>query len=109
MCRINFLGAVMYKVTIDISDWSLDANQSVTIESNDFEKVQIIQEFIEFQKEYGWAVDYEAVIEFDDEEDFDDESVESEEDESVEDEESEEFEIGETVEDEDGLVWQRVA
>lgn len=95
----------MYKIEIELSDneWSDDV---LTIESNDFEKIQIIQEFIEFQKEYGWAVDYEAVTEFDDE---DDESVEFEEDESVEDEESEEIEIGEIVEDEDGLVWQRLA
>jgi len=40
----------------------------VTIETGDFDKVQIIQEFIEFQKEHGWAVDYEATVYEDDEE-----------------------------------------
>lgn len=90
----------MYKIEIKLSDsdWSDDV---LTIESNDFEKIQIIQEFIDFQKEYGWAVDYEAVTEF-----YVDENYE---DESAEDAESEEFEIGETVQDEDGLVWQRIA
>ena len=31
-----------------------------TVETHDFEKIQIIQEFIEFQEEHGWAVDYES-------------------------------------------------
>ena len=51
----------MYKVEIDIADWCNE--EKVTIETNDFDKVQIIQEFIEFQMENGWAVDYAAVIE----------------------------------------------
>ena len=55
----------MYKIEIDISDWCNE--EKVTIETNDFDKVQIIQEFIEFQMENGWAVDYVAVI--DEEED----------------------------------------
>jgi hypothetical protein len=55
----------MYTVKIDISDWSSD--EFVTIETSDFDKVQIVQEFIEFQREYGWAVDYDVVVE--DEED----------------------------------------
>jgi len=57
----------MYKIEIDISDWCNE--EKVTIETNDFDKVQIIQEFIEFQMENGWAVDYAAVIEDDEEED----------------------------------------
>jgi hypothetical protein len=56
----------MYTVKIDISDWSAE-NEMLTIETSDFEKVQILQEFIEFQKEHGWAVDYEAVVYEDDE------------------------------------------
>jgi hypothetical protein len=35
-------------------------SEKVTVETHDFEKIQIIQEFIEFQEEHGWAVDYEA-------------------------------------------------
>jgi len=48
----------MYKLVIDIS-WIDD--EKVTVESHDFEKIQIIQEFIAFQEEHGWAVDYEAI------------------------------------------------
>ena len=55
----------MYTVKIDISDWSSD--EFVTIETGDFDKVQILQEFIELQKEYGWAVDYDVVIQEDEE------------------------------------------
>jgi hypothetical protein len=55
----------MYKIEIDISDWCNE--EKVTIETNDFDKVQIIQEFLEFQMENGWAVDYVAVIDEDEE------------------------------------------
>jgi hypothetical protein len=103
----------MYKIEIHIGDgWGFDDEEKLVIETTDFEKAQIIQEFIEFQKDYGWAVEYDVVTEFDDEEDeYEDEDYDAElnEDESVEVEESEEYEIGETVEDEDGLVWERVA
>jgi hypothetical protein len=77
----------MYTVKMDISDWSND--ESVTIETGDFDKVQIIQEFIELQKEYGWAVDYEVVVHEDaseDEEDFSEE-VDGIDEELVEDDE----------------------
>jgi hypothetical protein len=48
----------MYKLVIDLC-WIDD--EKVTVESHDFEKITIIQEFIAFQEENGWAVDYEAV------------------------------------------------
>jgi len=63
---------IMYKMEIDISTWGAD--EKITIESNDFDKIQIIQEFLEFQMDNGWAVDYVAVIE-DDEDDSDDEDL----------------------------------
>ena len=59
----------MYKVEIDISAWG--GEEKVVIETSDFDKVQIIQEFIDLQMDNGWAVDY-AVIE-EDEEDEEDE------------------------------------
>jgi hypothetical protein len=93
----------MYKIEIDIADWDFGSDK-VTVETMDFDKIAIIQEFIEFQKQHDWCVDYDVT------EDWVyqcDEEVE--EDESAEDEEYEEYEIGETVEDEDGLVWERVA
>jgi len=40
------------------------------VETLDFDKFQIIQEFIEFQEEHGWAVDYAATEP--DDEDFED-------------------------------------
>jgi hypothetical protein len=60
----------MYKVEIDISAWGGD--EKVLIETNDFEKVQILQEFIDMQMDNGWAVDYE-IIEEDEDEDEDEE------------------------------------
>jgi hypothetical protein len=54
----------MYKVEIKIGDWDFLDDEVVTIETSDFEKVQIIQEFIEFQQNYGWAVDYDVTDEF---------------------------------------------
>jgi hypothetical protein len=54
----------MYKVEIKIGDWDFMDDEILTIETSNFEKVQIIQEFIEFQKEYGWAVDYDVTDEF---------------------------------------------
>jgi len=99
----------MYKIEIDISDWEFGTD-TVVIETNDFEKIAIIQEFIEFQENFGWAVDYDVTDEYyynqSDEEVSEDEV---EEDEVEEDEESEEYEIGEIVEDEDGVIWKRVA
>lgn len=85
---------------IDIGDWSWDEDQKVTIDTNDFDKVQIIQEFIEFQQENGWAVDYEAV-ESDDEEELEEEELEEEDEEA-------EYQVGDIVEDDDGLVWELV-
>jgi len=52
--------------------WIVD--EKITVETHDFDKIQIIQEFIEFQEEHGWAVDYEAV-ESDDEDDTEEEEV----------------------------------
>jgi len=61
----------MYKVEIDISAWGGD--EKVVIETNDFDKVQIIQEFIDLQMENGWAADYEMVVELDEEDEEDEE------------------------------------
>jgi hypothetical protein len=52
-------------------------NEKITIETWDFEKIEIIKDFIAFQEEHGWAVEYEAV-DLDDE-DFEEEDTEEEE------------------------------
>jgi hypothetical protein len=93
----------MYKIEIDISDWEFGAD-TLVIQTDDFTKIEIIAEFIEFQQMHNWSVDYDVTEDYEyqcDEED--------EEDETDEDEEFDEYEIGETVEDEDGVVWERVA
>jgi len=99
----------MFKIEIDIAEWDF-GTETVTIETGDFEKIAIIQEFIEFQQLHGWCVDYDVTDEYlynqcDEEE----EEVSEDEDEEYEDEEVEEYEIGEMVEDEDGVTWVRVS
>ena len=94
----------MYKIEIDIADLDFGSDK-VTVETEDFDKIAIIQEFIEFQKTHDWCVDYDVTEEWLYQ--CDEEKVE--EDESDEDEEFAEYEIGEIVEDEDGIVWERVA
>jgi hypothetical protein len=42
-------------------------NEKITVETFDFEKIQVIQEFIQFQEENGWAVEYEAIDDLDEE------------------------------------------
>jgi len=93
----------MYKVEIQIGDWTWVEDEIVTIETADFEKAQIIQEFIEFQKDHGWAADYELSQEY-----VDNQSEEEEEVEEDEEDEEAEYEVGDIVEDEDGLVWELV-
>ena len=94
----------MYKIEIDIADWDFGSDK-VTVETEDFDKISIIQEFIQFQKDHAWCVDYDVTDEYE----FNQCDEEDEVDESDEDEEYGEYEIGEVVEDEDGLVWERVA
>ena len=51
-------------------------SEKIIIETHDFEKIQVIQEFIQFQEENGWEVEYEAI-------DFDEDDFEDSEDEKV--------------------------
>ena len=69
----------MYKITIDLSAWGTE-DELMTIETFDFDKIEIIKEFIEFQQEHGWAVDYDVVTEEDeeDEDEAEDEEYEDE-------------------------------
>lgn len=54
--------------------------EKITVETYDFEKIKIIQEFIEFQEEHEWAVDYEAIdsLEIEFEEDTEEEEAAAE-------------------------------
>lgn len=95
----------MFKIEIDIAEWDFGKDK-VIVETEDFDKIAIIQEFIEFQQNHAWCVDYDVTDEYEfNQSDEDEEDA----DESDEDEESEEYEIGEIVEDDDGIVWERVA
>jgi hypothetical protein len=53
-------------------DFGYIGNEKITVETYDFEKIQIIQAFIQFQEENGWEVEYEAI-------DCDEEDTEEEE------------------------------
>jgi len=64
----------MYKIEIDISAWG--GEEKVTIETSDFDKIETIREFIEFQQDNGWAADYEHIVDFEEE---DEEEVEDDE------------------------------
>jgi hypothetical protein len=79
----------MYKITIDLSAWGTD-DEVMTIETFDFDKIEIIREFIEFQKDHGWAVDYD-VVEDEDEDEDEEEAEEEAEDEEYEDEDGDYF------------------
>jgi hypothetical protein len=47
--------------------------EKIIVETNDFDKIQIIRDFIVFQEQHGWGVEYEAVSI--DDEDFEEEEV----------------------------------
>ena len=36
-------------------------SEKITVEAHDFDKIKVIQEFIEFQEAHGWEVEYEAI------------------------------------------------
>jgi hypothetical protein len=48
-------------------------NNKLSIETHDFEMIEIFQKFVEFQENYGWAVEYVATP---DDEEFEDEEEE---------------------------------
>lgn len=52
-------------------------NNKLSIETNDFDMIQIFQEFVQFQENYGWAVEYVAAPD-DDEFDEDEDDTEEE-------------------------------
>jgi uncharacterized Zn ribbon protein len=81
----------MYKVEIDLGGW----NETITIETNDFNKIALLAEFVEFQQECNWCEDDELTFVDEDgvtwvyDEDLD-EWVEVEEEEEEEEDENQE-------------------
>jgi len=50
-------------------------NNKLSIETHDFDMIQIFQEFVQFQESYGWAVEYVALP---DDDEFEDDDTEEE-------------------------------
>ena len=51
-------------------------NNKLSIETNDFDMIEIFQKFVEFQENYGWAVEYVALP---DDEEFEEDEEDTEE------------------------------
>lgn len=66
----------MYKLEIELG-WLGDGK--LTIETHDFDIIEVLKEFVEFQEAEGWVGHWEGVA-F---EDLEDEEVEEEEEEAV--------------------------
>jgi len=56
-------------------EFGVFGNNKLVIETHDFEMIEIFQKFVEFQENYGWAVNYDIVTdeEFEDEDDTEEE------------------------------------
>ena len=54
-------------------EFGVFGNRKLVIETHDFDMIQIFQEFVQFQENYGWAVEYVAAP---DEEEFEDDTEE---------------------------------
>jgi hypothetical protein len=54
-------------------DFGWTGHEKIVVETFDFEKIQVIQAFIQFQEDNGWEVEYEAID--CDEEDTEDEEL----------------------------------
>jgi hypothetical protein len=57
-------GEIMYKIEIDMG-WLADTK--LTIETHDFDIIEVIKEFVEFQESEGWAGAWNPIV-FDDSE-----------------------------------------
>jgi len=90
---------LMYKLEIEINEYSFGEEESVTVKTFDIDKVNIIAKFIEFQQDHGWCVDYDVTAEY---------AAMQCDEEVAEVEEVEEYEIGAWYYAEDGTVWERI-
>jgi len=95
----------MYKIEIEVGEYNWSSDEKVTIETSNFELISIIQEFIEFQKDHNWCVEYDVTEEYEYNQCDEDEGIELVEDETADDEE---YNIGDWYYDEDGSVWERI-
>ena len=56
-------------------DFGYFGNNKLSIETHDFDMIEIFQKFVEFQEHYGWAVEYEATAVLGDEVEEDEEEL----------------------------------
>jgi hypothetical protein len=56
-------------------DFGYFGNNKLSIETHDFDMIEIFQKFVEFQESYGWAVEYEATAVLGDEVEEDEEEL----------------------------------
>jgi len=67
----------MYKFEMTLG-WM--GNGKIAIETNDFDVIEVLKDFINFQETEGWIGAYEySVIDFEEEEEFEDADEESDE------------------------------
>jgi hypothetical protein len=90
----------MYKIEIEVGEYNWSSDEKVTIETSNFELISIIQEFIEFQKDHNWCVEYDVTAEY--------AAMQCDEEVAEVEEEEEEYEIGDWYYAEDGTVWERI-
>ena len=57
-------------------EFGVFGNNKLSIETHDFDMIQIFQEFVQFQENYGWAVEYVAAP---DDDEFDEDKNDTEE------------------------------
>jgi pyrroline-5-carboxylate reductase len=69
------LGKIMYTFEISIG-WLEE--ETVTVTTHDFTKIQALQQFFEFMEENGWDAEYEIVESLDLEDEEDEEDTEEE-------------------------------
>lgn len=63
----------MYKFEMTLG-WM--GNGKIAIETHDFDVIEVLKDFINFQEEEGWIGAYEySVIDFEEEEEFEDEET----------------------------------
>ena len=65
----------MFKLEINLGGWGED--ETVTIETEDFDKIVAIQEFIDFQMDNDWNASW-ALVNLDEEDEEDEEDKEDE-------------------------------
>lgn len=65
-------------------EFGVFGNNKLVIETHDFDMIKIFQEFVQFQENYGWAVEYVAMPDDEESEDDTDEEIDGDIEEAAE-------------------------